>query len=98
MIIDNKTSLGTHPANRKKVLLYQFLSSIFCPGLTKSFEMCALHHFLKSCEQFQWRIQDSPEGVHNSRVGCANPLSGQRFAENCMKMKEIALRSVRLQV
>ena len=36
----------------------------------------------------QWRIQDFPEEVVNSKSGCANLLFCNFFAKNCMKMKK----------
>ena len=39
--------------------------------------------------QNQWRVQDFPDGGVNFQDGGANPLFGQIFPENCIKMKEI---------
>ena len=40
----------------------------------------------------QWRIQDFPEEGRQPQSGGTNLLFGQKFPENCMKMKEFGPR------
>ena len=42
--------------------------------------------------QYQWWIQNFPEGGANSKSGCVTLLFCKLFAENCMKMKEFGPR------
>ena len=43
-------------------------------------------------DALQWRIQDFPKEGANPQGGIANLLFGQKFPENCIKMKEFEPR------
>ena len=75
------------------LVLFQVLKTKYWKKLNSWFEKS---HIYNLWIWYQWRIQHFPEeGSPNSRWGC-HLLFGQKFPENCMKMKEFGPRGASL--